>query len=105
VVGQVDSVQQEYKAPAKKYDGYRYDGAMGLYALSILFVLLVLSAAAFNYHFGANLSVLGLLIITVLYFLLAIIMALLVSALYLGCNELEPLVVRLAPASFTALLR
>jgi hypothetical protein len=44
-------------------------------------------------------------LITVLYFLLALIMALLISGLYMGCSELEPLAVRLAPASMTPLLR
>jgi len=44
-------------------------------------------------------------LITILYFLLALIIALLIAALYMGCGELEPLAVRLAPAKFTPLLR
>ena len=40
-----------------------------------------------------------------LYFLLALIIALLVSALAMGCNELEPLALRLAPPSMAPLLR
>lgn len=44
-------------------------------------------------------------IITILYFLLALVIALLIAALYMGCNEMEPLAVKLAPAQFTPLLR
>lgn len=44
-------------------------------------------------------------IITILYFLLALIIALLIAALYMGCNEMEPLAVKLVPAQFTPLLR
>jgi hypothetical protein len=44
-------------------------------------------------------------VITILYFLLALIIALLITALYMGCNELEPLALKLAPDTFTPLLR
>jgi hypothetical protein len=44
-------------------------------------------------------------VITILYFLLATIIALLITALYMGCNELEPMAVKLAPDTFKPLLR
>jgi hypothetical protein len=133
---------------------------MGLYGVSILFVILVLGSCLVNYQWGTNVSTLLLcecrcrpagwweqrcplnspvractppparltgrpsvcvahlphrgaapalpipaVIIAVLYFLLALIIALLISALFMGCNELEPLAVRLAPAQMTPLLR
>jgi hypothetical protein len=78
---------------------------MALYGVSILFVLLVLLSAGLNYHFGANFSTLWLLLVTVLYFLLALLIAVLVSVLYLGCGEVEPLLADLAPPSFAPLVK
>lgn len=45
------------------------------------------------------------MVITILYFLLATIIALLITALYMGCNELEPMAVKLAPDQFKPILR
>ncbi len=45
------------------------------------------------------------MVITILYFLLATIIALLITALYMGCNEMEPLAVKFAPDTFKPLLR
>lgn len=83
----------------------RYSASLALYAVSVLFVLLVLLSSWLNYHFGANFSTFGLLIITVLYFLLALLIALLVTLLYMGCSEIEPMLVTLAPAQFAPLLK
>lgn len=104
-VGRLEGAQARYEAPVQQYDGYRYIGGMVLYAVSILFVALLLLASLANYHFGANISTLGLLLVTLLYFLLALLIALLVGLLHLGCGDLEPLMVRLAPATFKPLLR
>jgi hypothetical protein len=50
-------------------------------------------------------SLCAAVVITVLFFLLALIIALLIAALYMGCNEMEPLAIKLAPAQITSLLR
>jgi hypothetical protein len=55
------------KPRALKFDGYRYQGSMVLYALPIAATLLLLFVAlAVNYHFGSNLAVLLLNILVVL---------------------------------------
>lgn len=54
--------------------------------------------------YGCHLAV-PAVIITVLYFLLALLIALLISMLYLGCGELEPLILQFAPADLAPVVR
>ncbi|WIA38305.1 hypothetical protein OEZ86_001645 [Tetradesmus obliquus] len=104
VVGQLSNVEDTYKPLVRQVDGYRYTVSMALYGVSILFVLLLLLCALLNYHFGANFSTLWLLLVSVLYFLLALLIAVLVSVLYLGCGQVEPLLSDLAPPAYAPLV-
>jgi hypothetical protein len=105
VSGNLAAASDKYEPLATRVDLYRYAGSLGLYGVSILFVLLLAACAAGNYHFGSNFSTFWLLLITALYFLLALIIAALVALLHLGCGEVEAVVLDFMPASYQPLLR
>ena len=66
-LGALDRVEADVKPVAMSADRYRYSASLALYALPIAAVLLLLLAAVLaNYHFGANVATLALLVLLVL---------------------------------------
>lgn len=80
-------------------------GSVALYAVSVVLVVLLFCCSFVNYHFGATFLTLLLTVVTVLYLLLAFVIALIMVVLGDVCPATEDLILSFVPANMKALVQ
>jgi hypothetical protein len=80
-------------------------GSVALYAVSVVLVVLLFCCSFVNYHFGATFLTLLLTVVTVLYLLLAFVIALIMVVLGDVCPATEDLILSFIPANMKDLVQ